>query len=1598
LRPPASVRPLAAALLIAAAAIVLPWRLLAGERMTSETNDMARSAVGGAGGTAGSATGNNRLDAAFGEEVGGSSVATSANRLAPGFVQAFSFPGTVSGLTALDDVTVSSVTLQWTSPGLDGLRGSLAHGSSYYIRVASHQVAGTFTQFSSATIVFSTAGTSPGATVSTVAVGLQPNTTYWWRLWTKDPAGGLSYASEISTFVTLALPVGLQDESFVEVHFTSVAAQWVPRPSLLQDVSSMSAAGYRVVASSTNFGAIQPGGVISSSETANVTLSTLTVSDPGLVVDKTYYFRAASLNWAGQPNWTVLGTTDTKFQVNVPLPGDPPYLNLSTGSMTASWERNGNPGDTRYDADASNTFDFSGDVTSTGTYNLFYSSGGLNANTTYYFRVYATTRATSSAYASLASTMTWAFAPAQAPAPLAGVFESSLTVRWLHNGNAVGFSSYSIVATTSPAYPNSDDGNMVLLSTVPRGSDPMATVSGLEPNTSYYLFGAGVNWVGAQGEFVALGSTATRPVPPSTVVYDEISFSSAVAGWVIVGNPLGVTTYTVTMSTVSGLPRGGEWDVTLSTVPDSSPVLLEMTGLQLNATYHLFVTAVGHSHEAFVVGETSATMAAPPGVSPDVEVYDPVTTSDFTLNWSSGSADPGYDAMPQWTTYYADIADNPSFSPVLASSRTFNRSAPFTGLSVNTTYYARVAAFSHHHGALTDYADFGSTATMAAAPVTVATTFNEVSFSSAIVSWGRNGNPVSVTTYTVAFSSGYVYPNELPDNIEVTTAPAGGVLSATVDGLASNTTYTMFVRAINHKGAETAWVNFGSTRTLFSPKTWTGGGGNGLWNTGTNWSPNGAPTKTDAVTIPIAANISAIGTQIAFSSLTLGSPANPVVALTLSTTISNGGSVLIYKNSGLTQSTTRQLLFDGDFTMLSGSSLSHRSLLIGTSISSVNIAVTGTFDLQAGATIAVSSRGYAGGVTNGGVGVGPGPGLGSATSNGGGSGGGHGGAGGASAAGAGGAAYDSLTNPIDAGSGGGGGDFASGTNTGGPGGGAVLISAGTMIIDGRIEALGASGGPGSGTAARGAGGGGSGGAVNLTAANFSGAGSILVQGGAGGADTNAGLEPGGGGGGGRAAITVTASGVTCAIVPFTAGGASGGGTSGAGSAGTYNTVDSLAAPQNLAGTAISATSIQWTWSLTTGATDYQLFSSTGGPMSPPLGAVDNFTVPDLAVNTTASLYVQARACGANVADSSPAEASTLAQAPTATAASFPQVNLSSMSVSWTANSNPVNVTSYTVVLTPNPVFPNADPGNVFQSTLPAGTALEATMYPLDPNTTYYLFVAAMNHAGLLTSYVDLSASAATRALPVGTQDEGFVTVDFGSAAAQWIARPSLAQDVSSMSAGGYVVEASSTNFGSLTPGGAIYSSTTWNVLLSTLTVAIVPAPANLCDTHYFRAAALNWAGLPTQYTSLGSTRAPADYGVAVAIMDLNLGGVAVNTEQVITQSLQLSNVACPVTYHLMVTTVTPGSLWSVETTSGTETFTVQAMFNSVEPALADFEDADTFTDVRVPSSPTVFAGDQTGVEVPVTENRLLWFKLGMPRSVSTIEDQDIRITVYAYPP
>lgn len=219
-------------------------------------------------------------------------------------------------------------------------------------------------------------------------------------------------------------------------------------------------------------------------------------------------------------------------------------------------------------------------------------------------------------------------------------------------------------------------------------------------------------------------------------------------------------------------------------------------------------------------------------------------------------------------------------------------------------------------------------------------------------------------------------------------------------------------------------------------------------------------------------------------------------------TVSTGGVFTLDKNLSLSQ-----------MTVLAGGLVTHDVAQSG-----FDLAVSGDMTVEAGGRISADVVGF------------PslqGPGAGYLINAGqfddqrGGGGGGYGGLGGAADRfhALSGAAYGSLTQPSDLGSGGG---TANG-NVGGAGGGKLRISAGTLKLDGSISANGGDGADSpSFSTFHIAGGGGAGGSIRLSVTNLSGGGSVTANGGAS-FSTN---RSGGGGGGGRVAVDYGSSSFT----------------------------------------------------------------------------------------------------------------------------------------------------------------------------------------------------------------------------------------------------------------------------------------------------------------------------------------------------------------------------------------------------------------------------------------------------------------------------------------
>lgn len=228
---------------------------------------------------------------------------------------------------------------------------------------------------------------------------------------------------------------------------------------------------------------------------------------------------------------------------------------------------------------------------------------------------------------------------------------------------------------------------------------------------------------------------------------------------------------------------------------------LAAAGLDVQTTYFLRLGTLnepGAAHFVSLSSQVTGSGLVPPGAAP----FQGVTVDQIQAHWTTGGNVPGLE-------YLAQASTASDFSGTLQSSQTFNLFALFTGLSANTTHHFRARAVGGPIGAL------GSTSTLAAPPAAAAQAFLSVFPSSASVSWSGNGNPLSVTSYTVALTTGGSYPNTFAGNsVLAATAPAGAALQATLGGLLGNSTYQLFVAAVNHNGVPTAFTLAGSSHTL----------------------------------------------------------------------------------------------------------------------------------------------------------------------------------------------------------------------------------------------------------------------------------------------------------------------------------------------------------------------------------------------------------------------------------------------------------------------------------------------------------------------------------------------------------------------------------------------------------------------------------------------------------------------------------------------------------------------------------------------------------------------------------------------------------------
>lgn len=585
-------------------------------------------------------------------------------------------PNAITDLFASTD-TATTMLLTWTAP-LDTTDNPLS--GSYAIQYATWT--GVVWSTTNAQVIFSTANVSAGGSQGKVVTDLSNNTSYYFKIWLADARPNWSGESNQAFEVTFAYL--LENFGIYAINSTSASFAW-------NAVAAPNADGYRLESSTTNFNGTGQTSVVA---TSNLSQSTLTLT--GLFSNTTYYFRAGAVNHASTTNFVASISTITRSLPPVQLSSD--FLNVYASSVAARWAAYSSTITKGYRLEATSiTFNDSASIVSSTTYNAAVSTLtvlNLNANVTYYFRVAALNHDNDPAYTTLATTSTLANSPLTVVSTYSAVYITSAAVQWDTNGNSIS-TRYTLEMSSASNFSGTIRSSVTFNSP--------ATVLNLLPDTSYYAQITATNNTGVVSGTLLLGSTVTKAnVPdPAATIFEPVNISSLAVNFSsgTPVNPAG-TKYNIQISSYSDF----------SALASSTTVLLSstFTSLNPNTTYYTRSQAqnrMGH-WSSFVDFGSTVTLAAMPG--PIASTYTSVTADSVSITWSSGTVTDGFN--PEGTWYVAQLASDSGFTTNLRET-TFNTlDASFGGLIPGTVYYTRVKALNVLN-VPTDFKTYGSTTT-----------------------------------------------------------------------------------------------------------------------------------------------------------------------------------------------------------------------------------------------------------------------------------------------------------------------------------------------------------------------------------------------------------------------------------------------------------------------------------------------------------------------------------------------------------------------------------------------------------------------------------------------------------------------------------------------------------------------------------------------------------------------------------------------------------------------------------------------------------------------------------------------------------------------
>ncbi|MFY9310562.1 MAG: hypothetical protein WAQ28_16070 [Bacteroidia bacterium] len=591
--------------------------------------------------------------------------------------------------------------------------------------------------------------------------GLNSSTTYYYRIRAENACGTSGNSATISVTTNTGAPSIPLANAGTDVTCNSFSATW--------NFASNATTYYIDVSPSATMTTFVPG--YNNLNVGNVNSINIT----GLNGNTPYYYwvRAGSCSVSSESaRITVVTTVSTPSAPTAIIPS-----NITCSSFSANW--NLLPNNPVYYLDVATDAGFTAFVP--GYNNLLvgnvstYSVIGLTGGTNYYYRVRATSCASSTNSNTITATTSSSVPPAAPVAnPGSNYTCTGFTANWAVSAGATIY--YLDVATDAgftsfvAGYNNLSAGNVTTYN-----------VTGLSAGTTYYyrVRAAFCGTSSNSGTITAQTLPGNGPPSPVATSGSNISCNSFSANW---SSSTGASVYYLDVATDAGFTAfvPGYYNLNAGNV-----LSYNVSGLSASTTYYYRVRSGNTCGISSNSGNiTVSTTASSTPAAPVANAASGSTCSSFAANWNSS---------PGATSYYLDVAADAGFTTYVPGYGNLNvgnvTTYTVSGLSVSTTYYYRVRAAAC--GTSGNSNNITATTSASAPGIPVSTAESNVTCNSFTANWNASANATAyyldvtdnATFATTTFVAGY-------NNLNV-----GNATSANVTGLSAVTNYYYRVRA-----------------------------------------------------------------------------------------------------------------------------------------------------------------------------------------------------------------------------------------------------------------------------------------------------------------------------------------------------------------------------------------------------------------------------------------------------------------------------------------------------------------------------------------------------------------------------------------------------------------------------------------------------------------------------------------------------------------------------------------------------------------------------------------------------------------------------------